>query len=204
MEVLNNSDSPVLISNAEVLKMLNESITERKEKEDRNQKKRRRNHTSKFQHLEWIEDHVQEYLQSTPCVQVDTSHVTELKSKFMASKKSSVKTTGFALTEAESIQLLNFMPQEPVEIHLMVEELHARMSEKGQEDLLELIGSYRKDRGTPTTTTTTSTTTATTENGTSNPEEEIVDNEAMEDVVEENGDATDAAQDDSIVKQEVW
>jgi spore coat protein CotF len=202
MEVLNNSDSPVLISNAEVLKMLNESITERKEKEDRNQKKRRRNHTSKFQHLEWIEDHVQEYLQSTPCVQVDTSHVTELKSKFMASKKSSVKTTGFALTEAESIQLLNFMPQEPVEIHLMVEELHARMSEKGQEDLLELIGSYRKDRGTPTTTTT-STTTATTENGTSNPEEEIVDNEAMEDVVEENGDATDAAQDDSIVKQEV-
>jgi hypothetical protein len=198
MEVLNNSDSPVLISNAEVLKMLNESITERKEK-DGNQKKRRRNHTSKFQHLEWIEDHVQEYLHSTPCVQVDTSQVTELKSKFMASKKSSVKTTGFALTEAESIQLLNFMPQEPVEIHLMVEELHARMSEKGQEDLLELIGSYRKDAGTTTTTAT-----ATTANGTSNnPDEEIVENEAMEDVVEENGDTTDAAQDDSIVKQEV-
>jgi hypothetical protein len=199
MEVLNNSDSPVLISNAEVLKMLNESITERKEK-DGNQKKRRRNHTSKFQHLEWIEDHVQEYLHSTPCVQVDTSQVTELKSKFMASKKSSVKTTGFALTEAESIQLLNFMPQEPVEIHLMVEELHARMSEKRQEDLLELIGSYRKDTGTSTTTATTPTTTA---NGTSTPDEEIVDDEVMEDVVEESGDTTDAAQDDSIVKQEV-
>jgi hypothetical protein len=193
MEVLNNSDSPVLISNAEVLKMLNESITERKER-DSNQKKRRRNHTSKFQHLEWIEDHVQEYLQSTPCVQVDTSQVSELKSKFMASKKSSVQTTGFALTEAESIQLLNFMPQEPVEIHLMVEELHARMSEKGQEDLLELIGSYRKDTGTSATTTA---------NGTSTPDEEIVENEVMEDVVEENGDTTDAAQDDSIVKQEV-
>ena len=46
---------------------------------------------------------------------------------------------------------MNFMPTEPVEIHLMVEELHARMTEPQQEQLLELIRSYRKD-GTSSTT----------------------------------------------------
>ena len=56
--------------------------------------------------------------------------------------KSSSRTTGFGLTEAESLQVLNFMPQEKVEIHLMVEELHARMSEERQDELLELIKSH--------------------------------------------------------------
>jgi antitoxin component of MazEF toxin-antitoxin module len=51
------------------------------------------------------------------------------------------------LTEAEALQVINFMPTEPVEIHLMVEEMHTRMSEDRQRELLDLIASYRK-RGT--------------------------------------------------------
>jgi DNA-directed RNA polymerase subunit F len=53
--------------------------------------------------------------------------------------------TSFGLTEAEAIQIANFMPTEPVEIHLMVEELHNRMTEAKQQELLQCIASYRKD-----------------------------------------------------------
>jgi hypothetical protein len=148
VEVLTDSDSPVLISNAEVMEMLNEQITKRKEKEAK--QKRWRKPNNKFAHRDWIEEHVHEYLQTTPCVNIETSKLEELKSKLMTPKKKQstgqiTKMTGFCLTEAESIQLLNFMPREPVEIHLMVEELHARMSEKRQEELLELIRSNMKE-----------------------------------------------------------
>ena len=34
------------------------------------------------------------------------------------------------------------MPTEPVEIHLMVEDLHSRMSETKQEEFLNMIQSY--------------------------------------------------------------
>jgi hypothetical protein len=158
MEVLTDSDSPVLISNAEILHLLRTQITKRndKNKKEQHQQQRRRNNDNTFAHRDWIQEQVHAYLQTTPCdTIVNLSKLKELKSKFMASKKvrtsatgggdTNSKTTGFHLTEAESIQLLNFMPREPVEIHLMVEELHARMSDKRQEELLELIGSYMKD-----------------------------------------------------------
>jgi len=56
---------------------------------------------------------------------------------------------GFNLTEAESLQVMNFMPTEPVEIHLMVEDLHDRMSESEQDALLELIASYSTEKEAP-------------------------------------------------------
>ena len=156
MEVLTESDSPVLISNAEVLEMISQNIDRRKAAEARNsKKKRRRDKPSKFIHRDWIEENVYRYLQRTPCV--DISDPLKLKSKLMASKKQQTningnysnanKRTGFDLTEAESLQIVNFLPKEPVEIHLMVEEMHARMSEERQGELLELIISHRKDGG---------------------------------------------------------
>lgn len=54
-------------------------------------------------------------------------------------------TTGFGLTEAEAIQVLNHMPTELVEIHLMIEELPSRMTDRQQEDLLSLVRSYVQD-----------------------------------------------------------
>ena len=51
-------------------------------------------------------------------------------------------TTGFGLTHAEAIQCLNMVPTEPVEIHLLVEDLPGRLSERQQEELLGLMSSY--------------------------------------------------------------
>ena len=56
-------------------------------------------------------------------------------------------TSGFDLTEAEALQIMNMMPSEPVEIHLMVDELQSRMSEEKQEEFLACIQSY--STGTP-------------------------------------------------------
>ena len=124
-------------------------------------KKRGRNTSdkNKFAHRDWIQEQVLQYLKSTACVNLHISKLNELKSKCMSTKKNkrrpqqknerqqstpltASQTSGYGLTEAEAIQILNFMPQEPVEIHLMVEDLHARMSETKQEEFLAMIRSY--------------------------------------------------------------
>ena len=46
------------------------------------------------------------------------------------------------MTAAEATQCLNMVPTEPVEIHLLVEDLPGRLSERQQEELLELVKSY--------------------------------------------------------------
>lgn len=159
MEVLTKTkaEAPVLISNVEVMEFLQKRISDRNEKEARPNFRRRFN---KFEHRDWIEEHVHTYLQTTPCVRLPVEKVPELKTKLMASSQKKhvtegengeaavvTKPAGFGLTEAESVQILNFMPQEPVEIHLMIEELHGRMSEKRQTDLFTLIESCSKDGG---------------------------------------------------------
>jgi len=194
MEVLTDSKSsnPVLIPNAEFLELLETGVKDNKnrmanEKRKLRKKSKNRNNNdddtdtydrkfkNKFEHRDWIQEHVLEYLKSTPCVNLPTSKLKELKWKCMkgssssssstkkkrrslsnggdaavsspkppASKitKSSSSSPGYGLTEAEAIQILNFMPQEPVEIHLMIENLHDRMSETKQEEFLEMIRSY--------------------------------------------------------------
>ena len=188
MEVLSKttSESPVLLSNIEVMKLLQDRI---KSREGTNQQPKRRQkikNSNKFQHRDWIEDKVHAYLETTPCVALQsTKQMAELKSKLTSTKRlkrpsgggstpnsphskptpsaptsmgkelaektetdddnETAATTGFGLTEAEAIQVLNFMPSEPVEIHLMIEELNARLSQKRQEELLELIQSYSSD-----------------------------------------------------------
>lgn len=162
MEVLADSDSPSLISNAEVLALLERKVIKRRLKQQKENRRNQRKHT-KTQHRDWIEEKVYEYLQNSPCVNADVSRLDELHSKLTSVKRqrnradpaltsaitppSSAQTTptSFGLTEAEAIQICNFMPTEPVEIHIMVEELHDRMTESRQEDLLKCIASYRKD-----------------------------------------------------------
>ena len=139
MEVLEKDQ--VLLSNSEVMAMLKKSLEERKEKETRQKRK-------KYNHRDWIEEHVFEYLQKSPCAMLDVSTQNDFKSILTSSKKQSSadgeskKMTGFGLTEAEAVQVLNFMPKEKVEIHLMIEELHARMPEARQEELLEFIQNH--------------------------------------------------------------
>jgi hypothetical protein len=159
-------ETPVLISNAEVMELLSANIASR---EAQNAGSTRNRRSNLYHHREWIEKHVHEYLQSTPCGLLEKSRRQEFQSALRSNKRqatmsstngatttspptttSSATTTGFDLTEAESLQILNFMPTEPVEIHLMIEELHSRMTEKQQEGLLEFIGSYKiKEDATP-------------------------------------------------------
>jgi hypothetical protein len=53
--------------------------------------------------------------------------------------------SGYDLTPAEAIQIMNFMPAELVEIHLVIDELHTRMEQLSeQEQFLHFIQSYSK------------------------------------------------------------
>ena len=133
------SDAPHLISNIEVMELLKTRLESRA-----SQKK-----SHKLRHRDWIEEKVHEHLQSTPCTRLDPSKREELQSALSSSKKQAVasgamQTTGFGLTEAESLQILNFMPSEEVEIHLLIDDLHDRMPDKQQTDLLATIKGYVK------------------------------------------------------------
>jgi DNA-directed RNA polymerase subunit F len=160
MEVLTDSDSPVLISNAEVMTLLEKKLKERKKEMAKLNDKKRKQRESKARHSDWIEEKVYDYLKTCPCVHADVSKLDELHSRLTSSKRqrqsanrtvpaesssNHATVTSFGLTEAEAIQIANFMPTEPVEIHLMVEELHNRMTEAKQQELLQCIASYRKD-----------------------------------------------------------
>jgi len=186
LEVLADSKSstPVLLPNAELMELLEKDVKENKKRleiESRKQKERGRKNSNdsdrkfknKFEHRDWIQENVLEYLKGTPCVNIRTSKLNELKSKCTSKTSSSFSpkkkrralsnaTTSpgiklptkspplnYGLTEAEAVQILNFMPQEPVEIHLMIDDLHDRMSETKQEEFLNMIRSYNTSRKTP-------------------------------------------------------
>ena len=90
----------------------------------------------------------------------------------------------FGLTSAETLQILNFMPRETVEIHLIIQDLPSRLTEERQEELLKLIGSYITEPDE--------------EQGDINGNEELVENEEVEEegfeklpkeMIAENGDS---------------
>lgn len=168
------SSNPVLLSNAELMTLLEKDVKDNKkrmqaeaQKQKQKGRKQDRKVKNRFEHRDWIQENVLEYLKGTPCINIPKSKLQELKSKCMSGGSSSSSptkkkrrtsessppkaspTTGYGLTEAEALQILNFMPQEPVEIHLMVDELHDRMSEAKQEEFLDMIRSYNTSVETP-------------------------------------------------------
>jgi hypothetical protein len=136
------SGAPDLVSNIEVMEFLQKRLEERTTQRH------------SLRHRDWIEDKVVEYIKSTPAVRLDSSRRQELQSILRRpSKRNGVvkSNSGFGLTEAESLQIVNCMPTEPVEIHLMVEDLQSRLTERQQDDILVLVGSYVKKEQLPTT-----------------------------------------------------
>jgi DNA-directed RNA polymerase subunit F len=127
MEILSTDETPKLVTNLEVMQLLSSQTSPTT--------KRKHN---KMRHCDWIQENVYAYLKNTPCANVQTENmstlVKELKEKF-------------ELTQAESLQILNFMPRESVEIHLIIENLPSRLTEDRQDELLSLIGSYIKTDG---------------------------------------------------------
>lgn len=148
MEVLakDKSDSPFLLSNAEVIHLLGDRLKSRNEKS-----RKKQNPKNKYKHRDWIESQVVEYLKTTPCVDLERENLETFQSTLMSSKKlkssgNTASETGFGLTEAEALQVVNFMPKEKVEIHLMVEELHTRMTDDRQDELLQYIQSHSTEK----------------------------------------------------------
>ena len=140
--------TPQLISNAQVLEILNQQTPPLR---------RRRRRDVPARH---VAKQVQKYLQTTPCVRLSSSaqQQGELMQKLQCKKKrallppppntttststsqtSAAAATGFGLTHAEAIQCLNMVPTALVEIHLVVEDLPGRLSERQQQDLLALL-----------------------------------------------------------------
>jgi RNA polymerase Rpb4 len=52
--------------------------------------------------------------------------------------------TGFGLARSEALQILNFMPSEVVELHLLIDDLDGRFSTKQQDGLLDAISRYTR------------------------------------------------------------
>lgn len=149
MEVLakDKLDSPFLLSNAEVIHLLGDRLRSRNEKSRKKQHPKK----NKYKHRDWIESQVVEYLKTTPCVDLERDNLENFQSTLMSSKKlkssgNTASETGFGLTEAEALQVVNFMPKEKVEIHLMVEELHTRMTDDRQDELLQYIQSQSTEK----------------------------------------------------------
>lgn len=130
METLNTDKPPDLVANIEVMQILEEQIAARK---DANKAKKT---GAILRQRDWIEEKVLAYLKSTPCLQADTEKMPNLVKRLRGRPKE-----GFGLTDAETLQVLNFMPREIVEMHLMIEDLQVRMSDERQEELLHLVGS---------------------------------------------------------------
>lgn len=202
MEIGNGGDTPALISNVEVLELLQKNLAEHQPK----------HHHKRWKQRDWLQSQVVEYLKSTPCVKLDPSRRQEFQSLLQGRKRRAhvalevtpppatvpvvpppfppsmpipdamtssstaplvpmptsdvtkdeagslqlphpdagpqpplptpLELSGFGLAEAEAIQILNFMPTEAVEIHLMVDDLNARLTPKQQDALLEAISNY--------------------------------------------------------------
>lgn len=130
METLNTDKPPDLVANIEVMQILEEQIAARKEAI------KARKSGAILRQRDWIEEKVLAYLKSTPCVQADTEKMPTLVKRLRGRPKE-----GFGLTDAETLQVLNFMPREIVEMHLMIEDLQGRMSDERQEELMNLVGS---------------------------------------------------------------
>jgi hypothetical protein len=123
METLNRDKLPDLVANIEVMQILEDQIAARASKRG-----------NKLRQRDWIEEGVLRYLKTTPCIEADPDKMPQLVKRLRDKKE------GFGLTHAEALQVINFMPRESVENHLMIEELQTRMSDDKQEELLKAIG----------------------------------------------------------------
>ena len=160
MEVLKSGDCPAVVTNIEVMNILSKRIDRRYEDActlDGDQEKRVKG-DPKLRHRDFIEEKVLEYLQTTPCVNADIKQMPELISKLMGDKSSTNSPNkgeeirncrkrgeandGYKLLDAEILQVLNLMPKEKVEAHLMIEQLETRMDDDRQDQLLQLISEY--------------------------------------------------------------
>jgi len=156
-EVPKSGNVAPLVTNIEVLTLLQAKLEEREiqdaaaEEEMEDGTMRRPRRPKKLLHRDWIEQKVYNYLLTTPATQTTLKQlpelVAQLKRQPVNDKEVLPDATpleGYGLTDAESLQVINLMPSEPVELHLIVQDITSRLSEEQQNKLLETIGKYKE------------------------------------------------------------
>ena len=129
MEVLKSGESPSLISNLEVMQLLQERKDARSQSETNNI-------NTKFQNRDWVEKSVLDYVKTSP---VGGSDVKEDMSKLVERLRT------ISLTNAETLQILNHLPTSLVEVHLLLEDIEKREqldTEEKQLDFLRTIAEF--------------------------------------------------------------
>lgn len=161
------NSSSVLLCNLQVLEALQPRVEQRMESNNKNHNKRK----TPLRHRDWIETQVVEYITNhTPSLQLGKfENAQKLKKTLLApmtrNNKHSMKNdddetnqsdppqqqpqqkNGFGLDEMEALQIINLVPTEPVEVHLILPDLHERSttnitSTHYQDQLLSTIGKH--------------------------------------------------------------
>lgn len=159
MEPLKNGDAPALVSNLEVMELLQEHMATRQpHKSDGSVKSTK----CPFHQRDWIEQTVLGYLKSSPVGSSDLN-MSEMPKLIETLRREEAITTaasdaavkklktdadqdimqGYGLTTAETLQVLNHLPTSLVELHLLIEDLEKRVpDEEKQMEFLKLICQY--------------------------------------------------------------
>jgi len=145
------------------LEARNQESVKTDEIEEQNQKRE----AVKLRHRDFIEETVYNYLQYTPCAQTEigkmpefvqilknpkakteksenldlADNITSSSAEFVERDENNKRDegSGFGLTDSETLQILNHVPKEPVEIHLLIEDLPTRFNDDEQQELLQCI-----------------------------------------------------------------
>ena len=158
MEPLKNGDAPALVSNLEVMELLQERMATRQPHKSDGIKSTK----CPFHQRDWIEQTVLGYLKSSPVGSSDLN-MSEMPKLIETLRREEAITTaasdaavkklktdadqdimqGYGLTTAETLQVLNHLPTSLVELHLLIEDLEKRVpDEEKQMEFLKLICQY--------------------------------------------------------------
>jgi len=153
-ETLKSGNIPILITNIEVLQMLEDKLSKRRvEESDHEKPTTGTKAAASLHHRDWIEEKVCEYVKSSPCGNATMKRMPQFVSILKRPKRSVKKVEegvgdnerqGFGLTDGETLQILNSMPSVLAELYLIIEDLDSRLTEEDQTQLLELIEAYRQ------------------------------------------------------------
>ena len=151
----------------EVLQILSKNRRDKENENETSNQETNNKDDRQLQHKYWIEEHVYEYIKSaTPCGNANPKRMPELvrvlkQGNVVGEMKRSTTAVkeeegingytshedvissyqGFGLSDAE-LQILNWMPKEMVEFHLIIEDLSSRLPEEQQMGLIEVIHKY--------------------------------------------------------------
>jgi len=149
MEVLNSGDAPALVTNAEVRRILKRAedhapaaLNLMPSDDGTPPDPAARKEARAFRQRDWIEERTAAYIDEY--VNIGAESAKSLAAALTSTTSISESDEGgFDLTDAEALQVLNHLPTEIVELHLLIEDLPSRLSEERQQDLLDCIARHR-------------------------------------------------------------